>query len=306
MYTQQGGEGFQPIFAGDLPQLRRQLSFLGEDFNIDNFLENLQEPSIHTEARGIVQSFVPDTEVRIAQRAVSAECSAVLVPDANRSSERAGFEVTVDDVTDTLTESAIIYMSPNAINALYRPVETILGQFSNLAFTDSVIRDFAVESAARGVYANVYSQFLIKRHANVALENRPQNGTLSIPEKIDVIYEHKFGKDGIEDRATRMNRIAMCVGGAAMIKLCVNRLSTLSGNALPLGMKPDVVDKILRLYAKGMVDRAKPRDQQEVTFALVHAFTPEEAAGFMRNWFDKKPKSPTPPPNEVRRLKSVA
>ncbi len=307
MVRSSGQSGLQPIFAGDTPKLRRQLSFLGSDFEFDAFVENLKEPSIHSEARSVVQSFAPDTGVRVAQRAVGAYCDSVLVPDKNKTSQQANFQVSVDDIDSEPIEKATIYISPNAIGALYKPVNTILEQFASSDLDKKTRRDTAAEIALRGVYTNVYAQFLVKRHAQTVMETPAEKGDVSLTEKIDVIYEHKFIKDGIEDWAVRINRIAMCVGGAAMIKLAVNRLTQLGGNVLPIGMKQhDVLDKIVRLYAKGMSDRAKPNDQQEVTFPLVNAFTAAETAGFMRNWFVvKPPQNPDQRGRKTRALKRV-
>lgn len=281
-------------FCGD--ELSTQFkAFLGDDFNPQGLRHDLQQESLYREARSAVQNFIPSSEVRIAQRAVSAYVKADWVPDVDDFAEEAGYSLEIDRFTSPPRETAAIHISPNALRAFYKPIHIILEEFAAEAITPEELRNRALHIACRGVYSEVLAQFLVKRHALSEIEQGKTDTVVSIPEKIDALYLEKFGQDGIKDWAVRLDRLAMCLGGAIMYRQAALQMGAFSGEWLPRGLTTSTLEKMLRLYAKGQSDRAKPVDQQEISFALVNAFTQTEGARFMKLWFSNftEPNPPT-------------
>ncbi len=291
---QSGGADVASPFCS--AQLRDQfVAFLGEDFNAQALREELEQDSLYREAKSTIQNMVPSSEVRIAQRAASAYVEAEWVLDEDEFAEEAGYDLTIEHFKTPPVETATIHISPNGLRAFYKPVHTILEQFAAEAVTPSELRDQSIDIATRGVYSNVLAQFLVKRHALSEIEQGKTNTVVSIPEKIDSLYVEKFGtEDGIKDWAVRLDRLAMCLGGAVMIRQAALQMSEFGGQWLPRSLTTSTLDKMLRVYAKGNSEKAKPVDQQEVTFSQVNAFTPAEAARFIRLWFSSFTE-PNPP-----------
>lgn len=264
------------------PELSGQLGdFLGEDFNVASLVTDLKRRSLFDEARGVIQSFTNDISVRQAQRAtysrtyIKASCEA----DTDSLSEIADFRLFLHEGESPSDESAHIEISPNAMRALYHPVREIINTISEERLPAQKIRDRAIEIAYRGIYTNVFMQFMIKRHALDVVNDEGSVSIDSVP-KIAMLYEGIFGNDKIKDPGVRLDRLAMCLGGTAMLRHVARRL----GETPELGVAEQQAALPLRLYAVGKLE-SKPADQQGVSFPLAHSLDAQTASRFLRTWF---------------------
>lgn len=264
------------------PELRNQFEVaLGEEFSLRALKSSLRERSVFREARGVLHSFVPDLYVRNAMTETYettyfvARCE----PDYDQVSEIAEYSVSNQRTRSEYETQVDVTISPNALNALFHPisgiVETLSPRDAPLLTVDQI-----ANVAYRSIYAKTLAQFVVMKHMIPAFED-PSLMT-GFKFKIDHFFTKKFGKNGIEDLATHADHLAMAFGGAVMYRQTAKILEHDIGKQSKI--ETQRIGQFLKMYAAGL-GNVRPLDQQSVTFPLVHAFTPNEAASFLKAWF---------------------
>lgn len=284
--SQRNSSGVGILTSECSPELNGQLeAVIGGHFNINRLRQRLGKRNLFQEARGTVYSFTPNVEVRTAQQQIfdqtyfSLSCEA----DSGGFEETASYRMkSYQDEDGTYEDHAIVEISPNALRVLYRPAHDILESL-NPRLSEEVLEYDAADIAYRGLFAGIVAQTAVKMHALAHIGSEPHLRE-DIPAKIDQQYEAFFGKDKIEAWDARLNRLAMALGGAVMLRSTVNHILEklgATGDARTVGLP-------LQLYAEGRKE-AQPVDQQQASFAMAHAMRPREAARFMVSWFTEEP-----------------
>lgn len=271
-----GHEEFYPA------ELIDQFAFAGEDFSLRALRETLKERSLFQEARGVISSFVPDIEAREAMRQTfegvnfSASCEV-----DQEGSEKAYYSLDIGDVTDDTSSKVYVHISPNALKTIHRPVIDILDASPKKSESLSW-NEVAVEVAYRSVYAGVLASYMVKRYA-LTVGDEAVGVDDQAKAKIDNIYGQTFPENGIDDWAVRLEHIAARFCGAVLLRHITNSIVALQSHD-PEANSAEQNGHLLKMYATGL-RQSSPRDQHQVTFPLAHAFSPAEAARFVRAWF---------------------
>lgn len=265
-------------------------AFLGDDFNITRFIRDLRSRSLFDEARGTVQSFTSNTEVRTAQRSTyeNTRFSAACEGGESEIEEIARYRMLTGLDENEHENNATIEISPGALRTLYRPLHDVLETLD--PNREESQREYtALGIAYRSIYSGVLAQFMVKQHA---LSRK--NGVIGVDETvadgIDGAYTSIFGKNKMFDRAAKLDRVAMAIGGSVIVRASVNGVSRAMGG----DVHNDSVSLPIKLFVAGKRE-ADPLEHREVSFSLAHAMSPKLAAGFMQEWFtgQKTPERPT-------------
>jgi hypothetical protein len=256
---------------------------LGEDFSVRALVNSLKERSLFHEARGVLNSFVADTDVRLAMTDThdrvyfSSRC--LLDEDEDRISEVADYHLDSLDNDPKFDKIVDITISPNALKALYKPVLGIVEAVSGSTEPLMHVNDIA-SLVYRAVYAKTVAQYVVMRQTMGAIDDPSLLSKFEV--MTDYFYEKKFGEDGITDFVVRADRLAMAFGGTVMYRQVSESLDREIGKQSDIGTQQ--IGQLIKMYAAGVAN-IRPVDQQRVTFPLVYAFTPNEASRFLKNWF---------------------
>lgn len=246
------------------------------NFDVRRLRDVVADRDIGRISLATLRSFVADDTTLAGQRAVYKNTffTPRCVPDYDGHSEAAGYELRVpDDDTAAADNIVNIEVSPRAIRVVYNPMSLILEEHD-------VSVERKVAFAYKSVFAGVVSQAVMKmamRNDDFGFDERYIN-------RIDALYESKFAEsaDDITDPAVRLNRVAMCVGGAVMLRQAA---SGIEGSGEGIRRQTDITQK-LRFFALGLASSAHSiTDQQQVSFALAHAYTPKQTAQALKYWF---------------------
>jgi hypothetical protein len=272
------------------PELGRQFTtMLGNGVRPARLIQDFRRNVPANEARAVIRSFTSDLEVTTALRAayegilpIGLDCE----PDQEKTHEVAHYLQPLEDTEEGERAKTLFSFSPNAIKTLHRPVLGILRHYEQEDAEDPAIRFTAVGIAYKGVFANVLAQSLVKNHLLISGQASREGISPALEEKVSILYQQKFANSSLEhvdDLALRVNRLAMCLGGAAMFRQVAESIDK-KFQTEAVETNPKEIGMLLKMYAGGLL-AARPTDEQHVAFPLAHAFSPKEAAHFMKHWF---------------------
>lgn len=280
-----------PLFGGiesEPLELATQLDFAGHDFGVHGLRNVLGNLGLFNKARGTIQSFVPDLEQRDAIRdtydGVVFHNQFSPDVDSDDSAETADFRLNVTDEPALDETQVTVNISPNGLKVLYNPVLQILESNITGSPEFSILRDAAVNIAYGGIYSGIIAQYIVKRHALMVDADNASVDDFT-KEKINILYGKVFPENGVLDPAVRLNHIASRFGGAVMLRHSARAADSFLEQRGSDG-SISVAGNSLKMFVAGL-RHSVPRDQQQVSFALVNAFTPSDSANFLRAWFTK-------------------
>lgn len=246
------------------------------EFDVQRLRETLETRDIGKIAIATLRSFVGDEVTLSAERAVyrqtifTPRCKA----DKDNYSEIADYVLRAPDEEDPRQDlSVAIQISPRALQVLHKPL-SIIYEESDISITEQVAL------AYKAVFSGVVAQAVMK----IAMRSDVTGFDERYVDKIDALYTQTFGAsaEDITDHASRLNRIAMGVGGAVMLRQAAK---SVEGDTVGRAGQSDVTQR-LRFFALGLAtSERRVVDQQQVSYALAHAYTPQETARVLKYWF---------------------
>lgn len=262
------------------PEIAEQFhEMLGEDYHINDLIQGLKEKPLFPDARHTIQSFVPDLDVREAQRATWA--NATFYPrceaDTCESNETSDYEIELDGSPADFRVK--VGISPNALKVLFSPVQEIMQDLVEGKASPAEIRDRSIIIAYRGLFAGNVAQFATKRHLMKFDQQGFEGYKDEVIQKIDPLYETSFPTEKSNDQPTKLNRLAMAIGGAVMLRHVTVAIARYTESE-----SKNSVGYPLKMYALGLAQQ-KPVDRKRASFAMANAFDPQSAAAFMKMWF---------------------